>query len=68
MIENYQSNNAMMPEAEDLCKKYNVPMIRGIKGSKNESTHFYANMGDGTMGIKLKYCTKWSKKNDVTNH
>ena len=53
--------NAMMPEAEELCKKFNVPMIRGIKGSKNERS-FLANMGDGTMGIQLRFAQNGAKR------
>lgn len=41
---------ALMPEAQELCKKFNVPMIRGIKGSSN-TTKFNASMGDGVMAI-----------------
>lgn len=52
---------AMMPEAEELCKKFNVPMIRGILGSKNESS-FLANMGDGVMGIQLQFAKETAKR------
>ena len=51
---------ALMPEAEQLCKKFNVPMIRGIRGSKNERS-FLANMGDGTMGIQAQFAKATSK-------
>jgi hypothetical protein len=51
---------ALMPEAEQLCKKFNVPMIRGIRGSKNERS-FLANMGDGTMGIQVQFAKRTSK-------
>ena len=41
---------ALIPEAQELCKKFDVPMLRGIKGSANTMS-FNANMGDGIMGI-----------------
>lgn len=52
---------AMMPEAEELCKKFNVPMIRGIVGSKNERS-FLANMGDGVMGMQLRFAKETAKR------
>ena len=51
---------AMMPEAEELCKKFNVPMIRGIKGSKN-SRRYLANMGDGVMGMQVQFAKETAK-------
>lgn len=51
---------ALMPEAEALCKKFNVPMIRGVKGSKNTRSYL-ANMGDGTMGMQVQFAQKTSK-------
>ena len=57
---------AMMPEAEALCKKFNVPMIRGIKGSKNERSYL-ANMGDGVMGMQVQFAKQTSKNiGDIT--
>ena len=47
---------AMMPEAEQLCKKFKVPMIRGIQGSSN-SMQFNASMGDGVMGIQQNFAS-----------
>ena len=52
---------AMMPEAEALCKKFNVPMIRGIKGSKNERSYL-ANMGDGVMGMQVQFAQNGAKR------
>ena len=34
---------ALIPEAEELCKKFDVPMLRGIKGSAN-TTQFNADI------------------------
>jgi len=51
---------AMMPEVEQLTKKFNVPMLRGIKGSKNERS-YNANMGDGVMGVAQFFAKAGSK-------
>lgn len=52
---------ALMPEAEELCKKFNVPMLRGINGSKNTQS-YNANMGDGVMGIAQFFAKEGSKR------
>ena len=51
---------AMMPEAEQLTKKFNVPMIRGIRGSSN-TTKFNASMGDGVMGVAQFFAKSGSR-------
>ena len=45
---------ALMPELQALAKKFGIPMIRGIKSSKNKKA-FNANMGDGIMGLQINY-------------
>lgn len=45
---------ALLPEMKDLCDKFNVPYLRGLKTSNN-TTEFLANMGDGVMGLQRMY-------------
>lgn len=51
---------ALIPEAQELCKKFDVPMLRGIKGSAN-TTQFNADMGDGVMGIAQFFARNGSR-------
>ena len=45
---------AIKPELDALADKFNVPKLRGYKFSNNEGS-FYANQGDGVMGLQVKF-------------
>ena len=45
---------AIKPELDALADKFNVPKIRGYKFSNNKES-FYADMGDGVMGLQVKF-------------
>ena len=45
---------AIKPELDALADKFNVPKIRGYKFSNNERS-YNANMGDGIMGLQVRF-------------
>ena len=50
--EDYATINVLIEEMNDLCKKYEVQNIRGVK---KISRNVVADMGDGVLGINIKY-------------
>jgi len=56
----YAAINLLIEELDDLAKKYDVQPLRGIK--KVSGTRVMANMGDGVLGLNIKYMRLDSKK------
>ena len=50
--EDYATINVLIEEMNDLCKKYEVQNIRGVK---RITRNVVADMGDGVLGINIKY-------------
>ena len=49
----FDAINVLTNELDDLCAKYNVPNIRGYKSIARRNA--IADMGDGVMGLNIKY-------------